>query len=51
MTSETVLEMPQLPPLVEDTETERPKALLGNEGRREHFARTRSYDASAFTRG
>lgn len=51
MTSETVPEMPRLLPPVEDTETEWPKALLGNEGRRGRFARTRSYEASAFARG
>lgn len=51
MTSETVLEMPRLPPPVEDIETEWPKALLGNEGRRERFARTRSCEALAFARG
>lgn len=48
MTSGMVLEMPRLPPPVEDTGTEWPRVLLGNEGRREHFARTRSYEASAF---
>lgn len=51
MTSATVLEMPRSPPPVEDTEKGWPKALLGNEGRRECSVRTRIYDTSAFTRG